>query len=123
MGFELMFREKLDEAAAEFGLSLPALEAPKDVQERVAEAQLPPGYIVQQAWPRVQQAIGGADGSHELSIGDRRLLGRLRVLREDAVHSPEPSITATDALRYRDLAEGLVRRIEGRADDQAQPPV
>ena len=48
----------------------------------------------------------------ELSPEDENLLKQLRTLRDEAVHSPEPNITVTDALRYKDLAEALARRIE-----------
>jgi hypothetical protein len=50
--------------------------------------------------------------SLNLSDDEAGLLGQLRKLRNEAVHSLDPNITVTDALRYKDLADALAIRIE-----------
>jgi hypothetical protein len=108
---EAAFSEQLDKIE-EKAPPPPAIEAPTNVQERVVEAQLPPGYIVQQAWLRLQQAIQEA-ANFDLSSDERWLLSQLRLLKNEALQSPQ-GITVTDALRFKDQAEDLARRIRGR---------
>jgi hypothetical protein len=109
---------------------------------------LQPAHIVEQAWSRLEQAIieaakgrfeelrtdqGGASSrmgarivndtrriqALNLSPDDDALHRQLRDLRDLAVHSPG-SITVTDALRYRDLADSLARRIEATRSKKRQ---
>lgn len=138
---EATFGEELDRI--EETIAPPLATGVRELQEITAKAaQLPPAYIVQQAWSRLEQAIneatkgrfaelptdrGGASSrtgarmvnyarrveALELSPDDAELLRQLRNLRNLAVHSSEPNITVTDALRYNDFAEALARRIEG----------
>jgi hypothetical protein len=132
---EVTFGKELDRVEAEFPSSTVAetVESAPQLEKIAAEAQLPPAYIVQQAWLRVERAIDDATKdralssetssgrllnyarrlqSLELSREDESLLKQLRMLRNEAVHSTMPNITVTDALRYKDLAESLARRIE-----------
>lgn len=156
---EVAFSEELDRAEADLApvALLPPVESSPELEKIAAEAQLPPTYIVQQAWLRVERAIDAATKDHakpsetsadrlrvkrvidkaikdraissetsagrllnnarrlldlELSPEDGNLLKQLGTLRNEAVRSPEPNITVTDALRYKDLAEALARRIE-----------
>ncbi|MBS0641227.1 MAG: hypothetical protein JSS43_15240 [Proteobacteria bacterium] len=132
---ELTFGKQLDRVEAERPPA-PVVEADENapqLEQIAAEAQLPPAYIVQQAWLRIERVIDEATKSRastsETSAGrtlnyarrmqalnlapdDAALLRELRALRNEAVHSAQPNITVTDALRYKDLAESLARRIE-----------
>lgn len=124
---EVTFGKELDRVEDELPPPVEAIGR-LEVQELAAEAQLPPAYIVQQAWLRVERALnepltkkGIKTGpvAHLISRPDlpltsaeRKTLEELRVLRNRAVHDVEPDISVTDALRYRALAETLARRIE-----------
>jgi hypothetical protein len=127
---EATFSEELDKVEDK-APTPPAPDQPAEVEERVAFAQLPPAYIVQQAWLRLEQAVqeaavkqgvqalpvrGVSRGLLQrlgLSPEDQALIEDLRQLRNRAVHFVEPDITVTDALRYAGLAETLARRIDG----------
>jgi hypothetical protein len=95
-------------------------------------ARLPPPYIVSQAWLRLEQAIREAADERPsigpnpaprrgyLDIGAMKgfltdneigVLHELRQLRNRAAHSLDPDITITDALRYNDIADGLIQKI------------
>ena len=151
---EATFSEELDKV--EDRAPRPSLtDETAKVEDRLITAQLPPAYIVQQAWLRVERAIDefvkdrvelAPTAYHvlkeellkdrvepaptanrvlrnarkllalNLTPEDNELIGQLRKLRNEAVHSLEPDITVTDALRYKDLAESLAQRIEKRSD-------
>jgi hypothetical protein len=130
---EAAFSEELDKAEEKVPPP-PPTEKPSDMEEQRATAQLPPAYIVQQAWLRVEHALGAASDQLGLSPTARLnyakrlqrlnlspeeadLLRQLRALRNQAVHSQQPDITVTDALRYKDLAESLAHRIEESRKD------
>jgi hypothetical protein len=109
-----------------------------------AAAHLPPAYIVSQAWLKLDQAIRAAVAVPQQSPGVRRAAIRitdyieaarrqgileadevpgvqqLRELRNQAAHFADPGITITDALRYQDIAEALIEKIEHRSRDR--PP-
>ncbi len=146
-GGEVAFSEQLDRVEA---VAMPPPgQSPPELEKVAAEAQLPPAYIVQQAWLRVKQAIdavGGVDvplpdqptvidrayrnlrqvgrtrpPDVRLSPEDATLLRQLQKLRNEAIHSLDPNITVTDALRYKDLAEAMARRIEASGPKQPAP--
>jgi hypothetical protein len=150
-GFELTFGKGIDEVEE----ALPAAEAketsaPISSQkiEAVSElAQLPPAYIVSQAWLRLEQTIRDAvetptaisphirrssyrvmdalnlARSQELIYSDELpAVEQLRALRNQAAHSVDPGITLTDALRYHDVANALIEQIEKRRRSQRDPP-
>lgn len=107
-------------------------------------ARLPPPYIVSQAWLRLEQAIRTAVDERLLNQpapeAGRRLspraylnlvtvhgllpqeevevLGELQALRNRAAHSLDPDITVTDALRYNDIVNGLIQKINQRHKQQ-----
>jgi hypothetical protein len=114
----------------------PEAVKPKDtaeLQARAVEADLPPAYLVQEAWKRVEHALNEASkrllmpGENwakalrelpdrlNLLPEEKESLNDLRQLRNRVVHSLDPQITITDALRYRDIADRLVRAIEDRS--------
>ena len=121
---------------------LPATEAKEIVAssdpERISGlAQLPPPYIVSQAWLGLEQAIREAldyllptDARRPLSpmaylnlAREQRLLtedekpavDRLREMRNLAAHSVDPGISMTDALRYQNIANVLIEKIKERS--------
>jgi hypothetical protein len=125
---EATFVDALDNVQARVS-PLSPVEERAAANDRLVSSQLPPAYVVQQAWLRLEQALlVAAEGrglqtqqgrgvnsrliaSLELRAEDRALIEDMRQLRNAAVHSIQPGITATDALRYEDLAESLARRI------------
>jgi len=139
-GIELTFGKGVDEVEE----ILPAPETvqittPQDAQrvESISElSQLPPPYIVSQAWLRLEQAIRLAVGVPPIEgrtpvLSTRRYTDlahakglltdeempavlRLRELRNQAAHSVDPDITITDALRYHDIADTLIQKIKER---------
>jgi hypothetical protein len=115
------------------------ITTPQDAQrvESISElSQLPPPYIVSQAWLRLEQAIRLAVGVPPIEgrtpvLSTRRYTDlahakglltdeempavlRLRELRNQAAHSVDPDITITDALRYHDIADTLIQKIKER---------
>ena len=147
VGFELTFGKGVDQVEE----ILPVPEA-KEITGSIANhriesvhelSQLPPSYIVSQAWLRLEQAIRDAvripvispERRPRASIFDyldfamrQELLftnevpavQQLRVLRNQAAHSADPGITMTDALRYHDIANGLIEKIRQRAQSKSQ---
>lgn len=140
---------KWKDAEADFGRQLDRVEdsaasapAPSEkrsaeVPQLVVEAELPPAYVIQQAWLRVERALLEAANKSGDSIvrgqdrvlvkqipylveklrlrpAEVRLLNELRELRNRAVHHVDDHLTATDALRYRDLADRIVGAVEAR---------
>lgn len=104
-----------------------------NLQARAVEADLPPPYLVQDAWQRVEYAMQDAakrllmpgenwrEALRELPdrLGllpaEKASMNELQNLRNQVVHSRNPQITITDALRYRDIADRLVEAIEARS--------
>ncbi len=142
-GIELTFGKAIDEV--EESLPAPdikAVSAPISSKkiEAVSElSQLPPAYIVSQAWLSLEQAIHAAADIPKSPPGSRRVpyrvtdyielarrqgllrddevpaVQQLRALRNQAAHFVDPGITPTDALRYHDIAEKLVEQIRQRS--------
>jgi hypothetical protein len=153
-GIELTFGQRVDQIEE----ILPATEtkeivAPSDAERIEAIsglAQLPPPYIVSQAWLRLEQAIRErldyllpTDARRPLSAtaylnlareqglltdDERPAVDRLREMRNLAAHSVDPGISMTDALRYQDIADALIEKIKQRSRrakpylDQADTP-
>jgi hypothetical protein len=152
-GFEFTFGQRVDEAeallptpevkeitasfAASGGLEADAAHAQR-IENISALAQLPPAYIVSQAWLRLEQAIREAVNIPPARPGYRRparplnYLGwareqglltpeelaavqRLREMRNLAAHSLDPDLTMTDALRYQDIADALTQKLKERS--------
>jgi hypothetical protein len=129
---EVTFGKQLDRVEDELTpAAAETIEKAPELEKLVAEAQLPPAYIVQQAWLHIERAveevtrdrIATTTGNRllryaqqvqhlDLSPDDERLIRELRQLRNDAVHSTDLNLTVTDALRYKDLAESLARGIK-----------
>jgi hypothetical protein len=104
--------------------------------ETISElSQLPPPYIVSQAWLKLQQAL--RDSLEFLLPDPRRNLSpdtylslamnqglltkeeepavrRLRQMRNRAVHEHGAPISITDALRYQDIADAVIEKIKER---------
>lgn len=90
-------------------------------------AGLPPGYGVAQAWAQLEAAIrarlpaSGAVPSAQLaqraraegllSEAQAQAAERLLGLRNLAAHAPDPGISRTDALRYRDICRRLAAAV------------
>lgn len=141
-GFELTFGQRVDQIEE----SLPASEAKEitalpDAQriETISEStQLPPAYIVSQAWLRLDQAIREAVDTRAITRRGRPpprsldylnlaivqglltpdetpAVRGLREMRTLAAHSDDPGITMTDALRYQDIAVALIQKIKERS--------
>jgi hypothetical protein len=133
---EVTFGEELDRVEDRLATPPKATGQAPELQQLAVEARLPPAYIIQQAWLGIERALSEAakrrgivTGTivspkrlvHELQLSpeDQALVHQIRKLRNDAVHVFGPTITVTDALRYKDIAESLVRRIEGdRSSDE-----
>jgi hypothetical protein len=148
-GIELTFGKGIDQVEE----ILPASETKEIVEPITTEkietisglAQLPPSYIVSQAWLRFEQTIrDSVDIPNITSPSIRRASYRvmdyidlarrqellysdevpaveqLRALRNQAAHSTDPGITLTDALRYHDIANTLIEHIKQRR--QSRPP-
>ena len=142
-GFEFTFGKAIDQVEE----TLPAAEvneisepiSPQKVEAVSELAQLPPAYIVSQAWLKLEEAIRDAASIPERSPGIRRAAYRvtdyielarregllqddevpavrqLRELRNQAAHARDPGITVTDALRYLDIVENLIEQIRRRS--------
>ncbi len=134
---EASFGQRLDQAEAEASATpAPTESKVRDIPLLAAEAELPPAYIVQQAWLRVEEALKKAQyggrfiGNREgpllvkqitalisdlgLSPKEAKNIHELRILRNEAVHHSGINLTPTDALRYRDLADRAISAIEDR---------
>lgn len=139
---ELTFGQGIDDVEDKLppGETKPITEAEDTKRiEGVSElARLPPPYIVSQDWLRLENAIRNAVDERLLNkpapVGGRQLspaayfnlvtlhgilpqeevevLRELRTLRNRAAHSLDPDITITDALRYNDIVNSLIRKIE-----------
>lgn len=139
-GAEATFGEELDKVEGKLAPSPRIASAAMEVDRITAEAQLPPAYLVQQYWLRLEQGIlraaekrgllpPGRDSlgpltkrilhNLELSDEDAKIIDDLRMLRNVATHSMEPNITMTDALRYRDLVENMTRNLEAKDPSHA----
>ena len=138
-GIELTFGKAIDEVEE----TLPVVKvdevsapiSPKKIEAVSELSQLPPAYIVSQAWLRLEQTIRDAvetpttisphtrrssyrvmdalnlARSQELINSDELpAVEQLRALRNQAAHSVDPGITLTDALRYHDIANALIER-------------
>jgi hypothetical protein len=136
-GFELTFGKRVDEVedtlpTAEVKVTPAAVESRK-VEAIVELSQLPPPYIVSQAWLRLENAIRAGLSNLAVSRTPRPVelislavregvltqdelpaVSELRELRNIAAHAIDHNITITDALRYDDIANSLIRNIEGR---------
>jgi len=151
VGFEFTFGQRVDQIEESLpGPGTKEITAPPDARqiESVSElSQLPPPYIVSQAWLRLESAIQNLvdENLKERGQGDRHIrlgtipilmlrkmnifaddeldvLGELRELRNRAAHSLDPNITLTDALRYNDIANNLIHRIEERHKGETHYP-
>ena len=143
-GFELTFGQRVDQVEE----ILPATEAKEitasvDAERISGLAQLPPPYIVSQAWLRLEQAIREAldyllptdprrpltptayvDLAREqglLSDDETPAVNSLRQMRNHAAHSVDPAISMTDALRYQDIADALIQKIKERRATKKPP--
>jgi hypothetical protein len=136
-GFELTFGRRVDEVEDSLSTT-EAKEAPAAVESRKVEAiaelsQLPPPYVVSQAWLRLENAIRAGLSGVPVSRSPRPMelialavregvltddelpsVRELRELRNIAAHAVDHNITITDALRYDDIANSLIRSIESR---------
>ena len=139
-GFEFTFAERVD-AVEEIlpPADTKEITSKSDAQraEKISELSgWPPPYIVSQAWLRLDQAfqenvklppsrrttrpphtldyLHWADSQGLLTDDERPVVLRLREMRNIAAHSADPNITMTDALRYWDVAETLIRKIKER---------
>lgn len=103
---------------------------------------LPPAYRVTMAWNRLSQAIGAAARGHGLavprvlsalhmtalggqvglSLAEVRQIRELQHLRNQAVHESDHEITDTDALRYEDIVERLIQRLDAKSSDRPSDP-
>ena len=152
---ELLPAPEGKEITASLSATLGPLEAEANAQriENISLSGLPPPYIVSQAWLRLEQAIREAVDNiiptateHRkrplnpiayvnlaslhgiLSNDELPAVQKLRDLRNQAVHTVDPSISITDALRYHDIANSLVEIIKQRSRvakpylDQADTP-
>ncbi len=139
---EITFGEGIDGVEnklppAETNALIEAMDTKKidDVSEL---ARLPPPYIVSQAWIRLEHKIRNAVDAHLVNrpepAGGRRLsqnayfnivtvhgilpdedvpvLRELQQLRNRAAHSLDPNISVTDALRYNDIVDSLIKKID-----------
>ena len=157
-GFEFTFGEGVDQleeilpAQEAKEIVLPTTDAQRtDIAQRIENiselSQLPPPYVVSQAWLKLEQAIRDAvDTSSLINYGltkpPRHVLGyidlatrqelvsndelpavqQLRELRNRAAHSVDPGITITDALRYYDVANSIIEKIKQRSQGRKPPP-
>jgi hypothetical protein len=153
-GAKLAFGKQLDQVEQKLDriepLSTLVLAEPdqpplSDLKARIAEAELPPPYVVQEAWKRVEHAIRSAfkkvvSEGEDVIRGDESIflvasyledikgfafskkesaaIIELHNLRNKAVHSVDPQITITDALRFSDLADRLVSIVEEQTADE-----
>jgi hypothetical protein len=146
---ELTFGQGVDEVEhklpPEDTKAITESEDAKRIDDVSGLARLPPPYIVSQAWLRLEQAIRDVvdqnlpnkpaasarrlspiaymnlvtvDGT--LSLDDAGVVDELRKLRNRAAHEFDPDITITDALRYNDIANSLIQKIEQHR--RGQPP-
>ena len=139
-GVKAAFRKQLDKA--ENNLSNPALPKPIPSPPILppVEAELPPAYLIQQAWTAVRDAIRNAAkekgldkrrnfrvantvdlakllGLPQYQIVALRDLSRLRNVTVRGDEAAVKSLTDFDALRYRNIAETLIRSIKNKPFD------
>lgn len=115
-------------------------------------ARLPPGYLVSQAWLKLENAVREVideDFAREdaktpgairsrfssdayfnlvtvhgiLPYSDVDAIKELGQLRNKAVHDLDPNISVTDALRYTDIANSLVEKIKAYRDRKISRPI
>lgn len=141
-GFELTFGKAIDQVEESLSAGevkeISGRTSPQRIEAVSELAQLPPAYVVSQAWLKLEDAIRRAAIIPERPPGVRRApyrvtdyielarrqgllqddevpgVQQLRELRNQAAHSQDPGITVTDALRYRDIAENLIEKIGQR---------
>jgi hypothetical protein len=147
-GVETTFGEAVDQVEQ----LLPAPEVKEisrlegDAAQRIETistvAQLPPAYIVSQAWLRLEQALRdaldkdtgpialhppsrsrspleylrAAEANGLLTDNEMPAVQRLREMRNLAAHSVDPPISTTDALRYQDMVDALIAEIKRRSN-------
>lgn len=141
-GFELTFGKAIDQV--EEALPGPEVKevsaaiSPRKIEAVLELSQLPPAYIISQAWLQLEQTIRAtADMPTQHPAGRRSFapmeyiqlakrqglleddeipaIEQLRQLRNQAAHSVDPGISITDALRYYDIAEALIEKIRQRS--------
>lgn len=131
----------------------PQIEADKVKRLELAQelTLLPPGYVVSQAWLKLEKTIRQAvdeDFAREdaktlgamrarpslnaylnpvtlreiLPASDVEAIQSLRQLRNKAAHDLDPDISVTDALRYDDIANSLIEKINAYRERRSQPP-
>jgi hypothetical protein len=144
-GLEFVFGEAVDQIETSLGgeVKEPAVQI-----ENISQlSQLPPPYVVSQAWLKLEQAIRDtvdtsatditartrkpplspweyvelATRQELLSKDELAAIQQLRHLRNQAAHSVDPGITSTDALRYQDIANSLIEKIKERARQRPRP--
>lgn len=126
---EITFGKEIDRLEEQAGTySVLSIQAQPDARTLAAEAQLPPAYLIQQAWMRTEMAlyeaamrlgnlttsgrpvVGGKPYRQlNLSSDEVAMIDELRKLRNRAVHLLDPDVTITDALRYKAVADSLER--------------
>ena len=145
-GFEVTFGERVDKLEDRLPLNsaikADTIEETKRIIDISDFSHLPPPYIVSQAWLKLEQAIRDSVNPPKVSASqisrplpqttylkiarEQGLLSDdempavrdLRDLRNLAAHSVDPGITLTDALRYHDVANDLVKKILQRSEDR-----
>jgi hypothetical protein len=148
---ELSFGQGVDEVEDKLPpaetKAITEVEEAKRIEDVSELARLPPSYIVSQAWLRLEHAIREAvderPGEIAVSAGGGRkspviyvvklgghdilppeevdILHEMRQLRNRAVHSLDPDITITDALRYNDIANSLLLKLEQSRKKRVSP--
>jgi hypothetical protein len=146
---ELTFGQGIDDVEDKLPSAETKAIAEADDTKRIEDAselaRLPAPYIVSQAWLRLEKAIRNAVDERFLNkpapVRGRQLspdaylnlvttqgilpqdevkvLRDLRTLRNRAAHSLDPDITVTDALRYNDIVNSLIRKIEQHRKQQS----
>jgi hypothetical protein len=119
--------------------------APAEAERTEIAAELtllPPPYIILQSWRRLEQTVREAVTIHRpgtprkptrsfdyvslarthglLTEEEMQAAHRLRQVRNLAAHSDGSGVTVSDALRYRDLADDLIQKIQERSAARRQ---
>jgi hypothetical protein len=131
--------EEVEKAAAPGGQDILVLPEPEQLEIRSELSTLPPAYVVIRRGGRLMRALRDAvekvhsgiavEGNRSrnrylqlarlhglLHPDEEPVIQELLVLRNQALHSGDPAITSTDALRYYDFAEALISNFKERAE-------
>lgn len=132
-GQELVFGKAVDEIEATLAGKV---KEPATPIETISElSQLPPPYIVSQAWLKLEQALREAASpfisysnqvphnivqyiktarrQELLSAEEIEAVLEMKTLRDQVTHFGAPEITVTDALRYQDIANSVIEKLKG----------